>query len=405
MTGGADANGVPVATVELYDPATGQFQAMAPMKVARTNHAALVLITGDVLVTGGSTSGGGYSDSAEIYRTARQRWDLLQASLGQAVSGHTMVNLVDGNVLIAGGTASSGPITSLLLFRLSDSTIRPVGNLLVARTGSAAAAVPDGRVLVVGGTDIDHQALASTELFTYSKDSMTGTVTSGPAMTYPRTGATATTTYDGVAVIGGSNGQADLGNAEVYSQWGNTFRLINGATPRSQHIAAALPNNGGILATGGTGGKAADLLQPWANSHAGAFIAVPNSPNNLNGGFASASIRGSLLAGGGSGVDASKSAAFWFPTIATDKADYPPGTTVQMTGAGFLPGEHVDLHLHIWVNQTVQDPPDYTVTADALGNFSFVGYAPNNSDIGALPPDGRRCNFRLAGADNLCGWS
>jgi len=37
-----------------------------------------------------------------------------------------------------------------------------------------------------------------------------------------------------------------------------------------------------------------------------------------------------------------------------------------MTGTGFQPFETVDLHLHEWVNQSTEDDPDASVTADAL---------------------------------------
>ena len=134
---------------------------------------------------------------------------------------------------------------------------------------------------------------------------MTGTVSAGPTMTYPRVGATATSTYDGVAVIGGNNGQNDLGTAEIFSQWTNTFSVVTGGTPRSHHFAALLPKNGSILAMGGTGGTAVDLLEPWANSKAGAFVAASASLVNQDGGFASPATLGSLLAAGGTGSYAS----------------------------------------------------------------------------------------------------
>ena len=54
-----------------------------------------------------------------------------------------------------------------------------------------------------------------------------------------------------------------------------------------------------------------------------------------------------------------------------------------MSGTGFKPFEVVDLHIHEWVNQSTEDVPDATVTADALGDFSYDGYSPDQGDIGA----------------------
>ena len=92
------------------------------MNVPRANHAAIVLITGDVLVTGGLTTGGGYSDSAEIYSVSSQQWTLLPASIGTGLAGQAMALLSDGNVLIAGGTSTTKVVGSIVLFNLTDKT-------------------------------------------------------------------------------------------------------------------------------------------------------------------------------------------------------------------------------------------------------------------------------------------
>ena len=383
ITGGTDNSGVPQATAEVYNPATGAFTASAAMNAPRANHAAIVLKTGDVLVTGGLTTGGGYSDSAEIYSVSSQQWTLLPSSIGTGLAYHAMAQLSDGNILIAGGTSTTKVVGSIVLFNLTAKTFNPIGTLGTPRTNAVAAATPDGRVLIAGGTDIHGTVLASTEIFVYTSTTMTGTIAAGPTMTSARLGATATGTYDGVAIIGGNNGQNDLGTAEIFSQWTNTLKVVNGGTPRSQHFAALLPNNGGILVMGGTGGTAVDILQPWGNKAAGAFITAPPSLVNQNGGFGSPASLGSLLAAGGTGDFATAAELYWFPTVSTDKSDYPPGTPVKMTGTGFQPLEIVNLHLHEWVDQTTEDDPDGTVTADALGNFSYEGYAPTPKDLGA----------------------
>ncbi len=384
ITGGADGNGVPLATAEFYSPSTGTFSAAPSMNTPRAHHAAIVLTTGDVLVTGGVTdSGGDYATTAEIFSVASQQWTLLQASLGTGLAGHAMANLSDGNVLIAGGVNTTGPINYLMLYNATNQSISNIGTLITARSNAVAAATPDGRVLIAGGTDINNTVLNSTEIFVYNPNTLSGIISAGPLMTYPRTAATATTTYDGVAIVGGNNGQQDLGTAEIFSQWTNAFRVVNGGTPRSSHFAVMLPKNGSVLAMGGTGGQAVDQLQPWANSTAGAFVAGASSLSNHSGGFAAPLTLGSLLAAGGQGALANAAEFYWFPTIATDQPDYAPGTPVVMTGTGFRPGEVVDLHLHEWVNQTTTDIPEYTATADNTGTISFMGYAPTTTDIGA----------------------
>lgn len=223
ITGGTDSSGIPLAATEIYNPATGAFTAAPAMNVPRANHAAIVLKTGDVLVTGGLTTGGGYSDSAETYSVSSQQWTVLQSSIGTGLAYHAMAQLADGNVLIAGGTSTTKVVGSIVLYNLTNKTFTPIATMLTPRTNAVAAATPDGRVLIAGGTDINGAVLASTEIVVYNTSTLTGTVSAGPTMTSPRVGATATTTYDGVAVIGGNNGQNDLGTAEIFSQWTNTL--------------------------------------------------------------------------------------------------------------------------------------------------------------------------------------
>ena len=57
-----------LASAELFDPATGQFTAVPSMKSARTQHAAVLLSNGAVLVIGGSDINGRPLLSAEIFQ-------------------------------------------------------------------------------------------------------------------------------------------------------------------------------------------------------------------------------------------------------------------------------------------------------------------------------------------------
>jgi hypothetical protein len=370
ITGGASTNGTPLASAEFYNPSTGGFSFAPSMSEPRSNHAAIVLKNGNVLVTGGLTSGGGYSDSAELFDAKSGKWALLDASLGTGRAGHSMAILPDGNVVIAGGKGTAGTVGSLMVFNFSDRTISHAGSLLTARTDAVAAATPDGRVIIAGGIDRDNKVLASTEIFKYDPATHMGGIIAGPSMSSPRTSASATSTYDGVAIVGGHNGHIDLGTADIFDASTNRFTVANGGTPRSGHFAALLPNNGHILILGGTGGASADLLQPWGNSRNGAFLATSGSLSNRNGGFASPSLSGSLLAGGGNGRSAE---LFGFPTVV--------GKGGVITGTGFKAGEQVALHFHPWSKQSVSDAPDAIVKADSKGNFGYSGTVPSGTNI------------------------
>jgi len=91
-----------------------------------------------------------------------------------------------------------------------------------------------------------------------------------------------------------------------------------------------------------------------------------------------------MLAGGSSSSDPGapmKSAELYgFATVKTDRADYAPGTTVEISGGGWVPGESVKLML-------VESPVHGThtllpVTADAAGNIVSTQFVPNVEDVG-----------------------
>lgn len=67
-------------------------------------------------------------------------------------------------------------------------------------------------------------------------------------------------------------------------------------------------------------------------------------------------------------------------TVTTDKADYAPGETVTITGAGFAANELVDLSLV--EDAEHHEPRTWTVTADDNGGFVDASFAPEEHDLG-----------------------
>ena len=404
IIGGNDGHGA-VASVDLYDT-SGNFSAAASMNFARSQHTATVLFDGTVLVAGGVDGTGTATSTAEIYNPSTKTWTAA-GSLTYARSGHTASLLQDGTVLIAGGDNAGTAQNSLEIYNPASGTFSAAaGSLSSPRELHAAAVLQSGQVMIVGGFD-GTRALATSDIY----DPSTASVSGGPAMSTPRQNLSATAQLDGkVVVAGGNNGSAngkqDLASAEVYDPTAGTFTLTGSlSTARQGHQAFLLPHNGGILIVGGTSPvsgvetaiSSVELYYPQASGE----DASPNwnGTFNITGSMASARSGTSggspsngtpqsqndgllLIAGGkdATGTPLSNGELYGFAWVKSDALDYAPGTTVNISGGGWQPGETVTLHLQ--ESPYYDSHPDLTATVQADGTFSNSQFSPDSHDVG-----------------------
>jgi hypothetical protein len=112
--------------------ATNTWSAAGSLTTARYIHTATLLLSGQVLVAGGS-DGSAALASAELYDPATNTWSAT-GSLATARDQHTATLLPSGQVLVAGGAGNSAALASAERYDLATNTWSAAGRVAQAAT-------------------------------------------------------------------------------------------------------------------------------------------------------------------------------------------------------------------------------------------------------------------------------
>ena len=260
VAGGQGANFVAQSSAELYDPATNAWSPAGSMATPRAFQTATLLDNGEVLIAGGEGNigdpphNGPPLASAELYNPATNTWSSA-GNMSSARSGHTATRLSNGMVLVAGGqgpSINSALVSSAELYDPIQNSWSDTASMASVRDFAAATLLTNGTVLVAGGGYTNGIANASAELYDPVHDTWSF---AGP-MGAPRDNHVAALLGNGEVLIaggvntGGSNNTV-ASSAELYDPASNTWSgAASMATGRAQS-GSTLLTNGELLVTGG----------------------------------------------------------------------------------------------------------------------------------------------------------
>ena len=238
--------------VRRYNPATNSWSTARPLAQARSRHTATLLPDGRVLVTGGDVSrygaNGSALESTEIYQPESNEWSSLGNLLG-ARTGHAATLLSTGKLLVTGGLTASGPTASAEVYDTSTYVVE--GTFLEGRSYHSASLLHDGRVLIAGGTESDKGR--SSKIY----DPGTKSWSSMSPMQQGHVGHTATVLTAGkVLVVGGGKNLGTsfpnpVDSAELYDPKTGAWSFLTVLEPDRSHHTATLLTNGKVLVIGG----------------------------------------------------------------------------------------------------------------------------------------------------------
>ncbi len=253
LVAGGSAEGVTKASAEIWNPATGLWTTTGSLLHPRQSHTATLLEDGRVLAAAGTD---GYNDlqSAETYNPSSGLWTAT-GSLGTGRRAAHATRLADGRVLVEGGLVADMPTRSAEVYEPAAGLWSATGSLETERYNHTATLLPDGRVLAAGGTStaLYPTALSSTELY----DPGTGQWTAGDDLATARHTHSATLLPDGqVLVAGGLDADVSpLASAELYEPTSDTWSATGSLDEARGSHSATLLVNGRVLAAGGGGAE------------------------------------------------------------------------------------------------------------------------------------------------------
>jgi hypothetical protein len=263
VAGGHIQNGVGVAKGGIYNPFADSWAATPDMNAGRWYPTVTTLANGDVLVVSGDVdSTVGVNQLPQVYQAATGTWrSLTSAQLSQDLYP-VMFLAPNGKVINVGPTR-----TTRYLDTAGTGTWSVIGTRINGvRDYGSAVMYADGKILVLGGGD---PPTNTAEVIDLNQPSPTWRQVA--PMAYARRQTNATLLPDGTVLVTGGTSGAGFNDAthavyaaELWNPATETWTTLasSGGIPRIYHSAAILLPDGRVLTTGGNNQPQPEAFSP-----------------------------------------------------------------------------------------------------------------------------------------------
>jgi len=262
VTGGVGSNTNDLSTCEIYNPHTGVWTMTGSHATPRANHPATLLPSGKVLVTGGwNYESGAATSTCEIYNPATGHWTSTGSLLTERYN-HAAILLSSGKVLVAGGVDTTGDntLSDCEIYNPAKGAWTKTGRLATARSAPAIL-LPGGNVLIAGGWSLHSLPdLSSCEIYNPAKGVWTKTGSLHTARVSGLDGMNllpcGKVLLSGGAVTSGQGGMeiSPLSSCELYNPATGVWAMTGSLAAKRCGHRATLLSNGKVLANGGMDG-------------------------------------------------------------------------------------------------------------------------------------------------------
>lgn len=288
LTGGVngdDLTGTPTNHWDLItyiaNPST-QSILSGTMPAAFAGHAQATLMSYE-LVCGGWTTPGTPLNTSYAFDHVAHTWS-AKGNMARARMKHQLTCFTFNSAIFAlasGGKSTSAILNFCEIYQVNTNTWRNTGQMTYARYNHAQLLLPDGRIMVFGGTGYNPTqdpltitALKSTEIW----DPNTEIWCPGPAMLTARDQPVAVymPTLNSVVVSSGAGGNTSIDILDLATmKWTHSLGVLGAGQPGA---AAAYAANDTLLIAGGT--DTIGIATPTKS-----FVFVPNAESRRSGGL------------------------------------------------------------------------------------------------------------------------